>query len=254
MSEEKVGGARKRATRFFWCTLILATGASVCGNVAHAVLAQPEHAPIAATAACVPPTVLLGATHGVALLVRARTTGATYWCALALTVMLAGCAFVLSFDALRALALTWAGFPASTAWLWPLAIDLSIAQSTLALLALSGAPRKGRISSATPTAGARNGASVHNGVHLHPLDAPVADFPISNREVPTSSPDWTAHADQLISAGVTRIDRDKVATVLAELEEGVAPSTVARRHGVGYTTVTRLAETTKQPNRQEKPT
>lgn len=52
------------------------------------------------------PAVLLGATHGVALLVRTRTVGATYWCALTMTVLLAVCAFVLSFDALRTLALT----------------------------------------------------------------------------------------------------------------------------------------------------
>jgi hypothetical protein len=275
MSEEKVGGARKRATRFFWCTLILATGASVCGNVAHAVLAQPEHAPIAATAAVVPPVVLLGATHGVALLVRSRAGGAVYWCALTLTVALAGCAFVLSFDALRALALTWAGFPASTAWLWPLAIDLSIAQSTLALLALSGAPRRTaaahngaeaaqrngvanpqvnpgaslRLPSEQGFSGVstnaqvsrpsslrarndqgRNGASVHNGVHLHQLGAPV------------EQPDWLAKADELIEAGVTRIDRGKAAAVLAELDGGIAPSTVARKHKVGYATVARISD------------
>jgi Protein of unknown function (DUF2637) len=229
MSEVGQGGVRRRATRFHWATLTLATGASVAGNIAHAVLSQPGHALIAALAACVPPTVLCAAVHSVALLVRARTHGATYWSALTLTVALAGCAFVLSFDALRALALTWAGFPPATAWLWPLAIDLSIAQSTLALLALSGAPRKGRVSNATPTAGAHNGAVLHNGVHLHPLDAPV-DAP----------DDWGAQADQLISAGVTRLDRGKVATVLSELAAGTAPSTVARRHGVGYATVTRL--------------
>jgi hypothetical protein len=150
MAEVGQGGVRKRATRFFWCTLILATGASVAGNVAHAVLTHPEHAPIAATAAVIPPAVLLGATHGVALLVRSRTHGATYWCALAMTVMLAGCAFVLSFGALRALALTWAGFPPETAWLWPLAIDLSIAQSTLALLALTRAPRLVGVDASSP--------------------------------------------------------------------------------------------------------
>ena len=38
---------------------------------------------------------------GVALLVRTRTAGATYWCALAMTLLLAVCAFVLSFDAIR---------------------------------------------------------------------------------------------------------------------------------------------------------
>jgi hypothetical protein len=50
--------------------------------------------------------VLLGSTHGVALLVRTRTVGATNWCALTMTVLLAVCAFMLSFDALRTLALT----------------------------------------------------------------------------------------------------------------------------------------------------
>jgi hypothetical protein len=54
---------------------------------------------IAAAGAVVPPAVLLVATHGVALLVRARTAG----CAWAMTVALAGCAFGLSFDALRGL-------------------------------------------------------------------------------------------------------------------------------------------------------
>ncbi|MCV7100893.1 MULTISPECIES: DUF2637 domain-containing protein [Mycobacterium] len=210
-------GARRRAVRFFWSTLIAAAGASVAGNIAHAVLAEPGHALIAAAAAVVPPAVLLGSTHGVALLVRTRTVGATYWCALAMTVMLAACAFVLSFDALRALALTWAGFSPATAWLWPLAIDLSIAQSTLALLALSGTPRRG--------GGARNGAALlHNGFPLHSLDAPPEDT--QSARTPDAAYDWSAKADELIRAGVTRINRDKAATVLAELASGTAPSTI----------------------------
>jgi len=44
----------RRAVRFFWSTLIAATGASVAGNITHAVLAAPGHATIAATAAVVP--------------------------------------------------------------------------------------------------------------------------------------------------------------------------------------------------------
>jgi hypothetical protein len=224
--EEVVGGVRKRAVHFFWCTLILESGASVAGNIAHAVLAHPDHAQIAALAAVVPPAVAVGSTHGVAVLVRTRTVGAAHWCALVMTVALAAGAFVLNFDALCSLALTWAGFPPSTAWLWPVVIDPGIAQSTLALLALSGTPRR--------ASGAHNGASVHNGVPLHDLGVPV------------HPPDWTAAADELIGAGVTRIDRDKAATVLAELAGGTAPSTVARKHGVGYTTVIRIAETTKQ--------
>lgn len=217
---------RLSAVRFFWLTLSAATGASVAGNIAHAVLAAPSHAPIAAAAAVVPPAVLLCSTHGVALLVRARTVGATYWCALAMTGTLAACAFVLSFDALRTLALTCAGFSSATAWMWPLAIDLSIAQSTLALLALSGTRRRAGVT--------HNGAAMlHNGVPLRGLGTRV------------DPQDWTAAADELIGSGITRVDRYKLAAVLAELASGTAPSTVARKVGVGYSTVARIAETTK---------
>ena len=73
------------------------------------------------------------------------------------------------------------------------------------------------------TGGGHNGASVRTGALLHALDAPVAD--------------WTVVADELIGTGVTRLGRDKVAAVLAELADGTAPSTVARRVGVGYATV-----------------
>ena len=47
------GAHTRRAVRFFWCTLIAATGASVAGNIAHAVLVEPGHPPIAAAAAVV---------------------------------------------------------------------------------------------------------------------------------------------------------------------------------------------------------
>ncbi|HME48860.1 hypothetical protein [Mycobacterium sp.] len=46
---------------------------------------------------------------------------------------------------------------------------------------------------------------------------------------------------------MTRIERYKLATVLAELADRTAPSTVARRVGVGCATVARIAETTKRP-------
>jgi|GEM_PF-2718619 len=61
------GDAYRRAVRFFWCTSIAATGASVAGNIAHALLAAPDHASIAAAASVVPPAVLLTSTPGVAL-------------------------------------------------------------------------------------------------------------------------------------------------------------------------------------------
>lgn len=79
---------------------------------------------------------LLGATHSVALLVKTRRVSFVYWLALAMTFALAGCAFILSFDALRDLGVA-LGMAPSRAWLWPVAIDVSIANSTLSLLSLS---------------------------------------------------------------------------------------------------------------------
>jgi len=128
---------RRGAARFFWMWLIVATAMSVTGNVAHAVLhAESGIVALAAGAALVPPLVLLAATHSIAVLVRTPAGGLTYWCALLMTLALASCAFVLSFDALRSLAVT-LGLPASIAWLWPCAIDVAIARATLCLLALS---------------------------------------------------------------------------------------------------------------------
>lgn len=127
----------RAAARFFWTWLFVATAVSVAGNVAHAVLkAPPGMIRLAAVAAIVAPVVLLGSTHGVGLLVKARRVGFAYWCALATTIGLAAVAFILSFDALRDLAVT-LGMAPSRAWLWPVAIDMSIANSTLSLLSLS---------------------------------------------------------------------------------------------------------------------
>lgn len=214
----------QRAVRFFWRLLFAATGASIAWNVANAVLGTTTGGPaMAAAAAVIPPAGSAALTHGVALLVRARTTGWVYWCALAGTIALAACTFSLSFVALRDFAERYLGYSALPAILWSLSIDLAIAVSTLALLALTGAPKRGAVHDDAPP--------VRNGALLHHLDAPV-------------SVDGAHHAtaDDLIGAGVTRIERDKVAAVLAELADGTAPSTVARRLSVGYQTVARIAE------------
>jgi hypothetical protein len=103
-------------------------------------------------------------------------------------------------------------------------VDLSIAVSTLALIALTGAPRR-----------APDAPPAHNGALLHPLDAPVCVDGAHHA---------TAH--DLIGAGVTRLERDKVAA--AELYAGTAPSTVARRLSVGYQTVSRIADAVTTTN------
>src|ERR1700757_5194182 len=109
-------------TWFFWAWLFAATSMSVAGNVTHAIMNAPRGTvALAAAAAVVPPAVLLGSTHSVALLLETRRLGVTYWCALIMTVALAGCAFVLSFDALRDFAVS-LGFHPDRAWLWPVAV------------------------------------------------------------------------------------------------------------------------------------
>lgn len=158
MVAEDTTNETRAAVRFFWAWLLLATGVSVAGNVTHAVLAAPPGTVrLAAAAAVVPPAVLLGATHSVALLVRTRRAGFIYWCALVMTLALAACAFVLSFDALRDLAVA-LGMPASRAWLWPVAIDVSIANSTLSLLSLSP-PRSLSVTGVSDDASSRSFAS-----------------------------------------------------------------------------------------------
>ncbi|BBZ65789.1 hypothetical protein MINS_12180 [Mycolicibacterium insubricum] len=244
--------ATDSARRFFWCWLLAASTASIAGNVTHALLHTTGTPAIAAAAAVVPPVVLLAATHGVHTLVHARITGAAYRTALCITAALALCAFVLSFTALRDLAITAAGIPPQIAWLWPLAIDLSITASTVALLALTNAHR---VTWPAETAGqpvvqaAQNvHVSVHNDMHTTPDSTP--ERPTVAQIVARETTDqWTAmlpEAESVIAAGITRIDRVKVAQVLAAADTGTAPSAIARNLGVGYSTVTRILDHTEQ--------
>jgi hypothetical protein len=282
IADVAAGDATTRgAVRFFWIWLILATSVSVAGNVAHAVLTAPSATVrLAAAAAVVPPAVLLGSTHSVALLVKTRRVGFNYWCALAMTIALAGCAFVLSFDALRDLAVALGMLP-DRAWLWPVAIDVSIANSTLSLLSLSpprgasgptnrshGTPRQIPAQRA-PRRAARPHTSVADSVPAPPRDpgsaqpaaggqpadapqhtgppAPAASAP-SERPL-AAVPDtsgvaarrrWTPVADALVRSGVTSKDPAVVAAVLADHAAGTPPSTIGRRHNVHHSTVGRI--------------
>lgn len=225
----------RRAVRFFWTALILATGASVAGNVTHAVLNAPASTvTVAAAAALVPPTVLLGSTHSVALLVRTRANnGFTYWCALLMTLALALCAFVLSFDALRALAIT-AGIEPGHAWLWPLVIDVSIAQATLALLSLTRSRRSSATLSTTtrppvaPAAHPSASKSVNGAVTARPAGGAVPES------------HWSDVAHALVRDRRTKIEATVVAKVLALTEAQTPPSTIGRRLNVHHSAVRRI--------------
>jgi hypothetical protein len=253
---------RRGAARFFWLWLIVATSMSVTGNVAHAVLHAPASAvALAAGAALVPPVVLLAATHSVALLVRTRAGGVTYWCALVMTLALAACAFVLSFDALRSLAIT-LGLPGSIAWLWPCAIDVAIAQATLCLLSLSrrggalagDAARTVRSEPHTEAAGrmatsqrlanrrltAEPRESTESPESTEPRSADRGAVPVTTDRDPNSVQRWTPIAQSLVQEGITSKEPGLVAAILAQRAAGVAPSTIGRTYKVHHTTVGRI--------------
>ncbi|MGW6335923.1 DUF2637 domain-containing protein [Nocardia rhamnosiphila] len=156
-----------RAHGFFWSVLIAAAAVSITGNALHALLHATALPVLAAAVAVIPPLALLAAVHGAALLLRAHARArGTHLVATAMTALIAAGAFWLSFTALRALAVT-AGIPAGEAWLWPLIIEGSMAQATVALLALAhssarttaspahqdpGTPKRNAASPATETA------------------------------------------------------------------------------------------------------
>ncbi|WP_280203029.1 DUF2637 domain-containing protein [Nocardia cyriacigeorgica] len=126
-----------RAHPFFWSVLVAAATVSIIGNATQAILHGSAVPVVAAAVAVIPPLALLAAVHGVSVLVRADTGArATHVVATAMTALIAAGAFWLSFTALRSLAAT-AGVPGAEAWLWPLIIEGSMAQSTVALLALA---------------------------------------------------------------------------------------------------------------------
>jgi Protein of unknown function (DUF2637) len=238
------------AARFFWVWLVTASSMSVAGNVTHAIMNAPRATvALAAAAAVVPPAVLLGSTHSVALLVKTRRAGASYWCALMMTIGLAGCAFVLSFDALRDLAVT-LGFHPDRAWLWPVAIDVSIAQSTLALLTLAPHDRDSKAHD-----GGARGSAVPQSVDSLSADrararpapqrrSPAAGVPATpaSVSVPTGrhAAHWKTAADRLVRDGVTSKDPELVAAILADHAAGTAPSAIGRRQNVHHSTVNRI--------------
>ncbi|MEE3755232.1 DUF2637 domain-containing protein [Mycobacterium intracellulare] len=137
--------ARAQARAFCWAWLLFAAFASVSGNVLHAWMTAPAALRLgAAVAAIFPPLLLLGATHLVALLISTRRRRYRSIDLVVLLVVMvgaigvAGFAFSISFYALRDLMLLF-GQGANVAWRWPIAVDLSLIVSSLAMLSLTEA-------------------------------------------------------------------------------------------------------------------
>lgn len=270
---------RESAQRYFRGWLAAGVVTSILGNAAHAVL-DPDagSTAIAVAVAVLLPLGILGSTHGVHKLVAAGIVGRAYTAALSISVTVVAAAFLLSFFALAELAVDWAGISLWLCWLVPVFIDLSIAGCTVALFALSGAERDEVLDAAVHVAA----QVVHPAVHavaqpadLHvplpadlqpdthlvareadglvhvfeesvhdPVPGGVSVADLIAREAATSDA-LAAHlpaAEAILAAGVTRIDRVKVAEVLAEHEADVKPSMIARKLGVGYSTVVRILD------------
>jgi hypothetical protein len=90
-------------------------------------------------AAAVPPIVLLGAVHGIALAIRAGASGISG--AVSATTAIGAGAFAVSFLALRDL-MRLIGYSTATAWIFPVIINTAIAVSTVMLVALGDKPAR----------------------------------------------------------------------------------------------------------------
>jgi hypothetical protein len=259
-----VDGAARGVARFYWGWLVFATTVSVLGNITHALLVAPSgFRLLAAVASVVPPAFVLGSTHSVALSLRTRRFAVAYVAGLLMTIGIAACAFFLSFDALRALAVI-LGWPPDRAWLFPVAIDVSIAQATFGLLSLapetthSTHPRPTAVEDQPATVAStlrarnrmpRNGAvtvaEVPSALPVHQSDE-TNDVMTSVNDAPTvparttETTRWKHTAHQLVRNGTTSKDPEIVAAILAEHAAGTPPSTISRRRGVHHSTVGRI--------------
>ncbi|WP_327098201.1 DUF2637 domain-containing protein [Nocardia vinacea] len=108
----------------------VAAAVSITGNAAHAVLHADTQPAVAAAFAVVPPLAVLAAVHGITILLCAHARARlAHLLATLMTLMIAAGAFLLSFTALRELAVS-AAVPQQLAWLWPVIVEGSMTESS----------------------------------------------------------------------------------------------------------------------------
>ena len=235
----------RRAVRFFWAWLLGATLVSLAGNVSHAVLVAPTGSRwLAAAVAAVPPTVLLAAVHGIAVLVKANASGAVYRTAVGATAALAAGAFLLSFVALRDLAVL-AGIAPGLAAVLPLVIDLAVAVATIALVAVGDKPAR-RPRTATPSAApAATATAPRSAVPRKPATSPVGARRArgDHSTATVSSGEQTARlAAELVAAKTTRQPVKTVEAILIAHDNGDPLNRIAAALGVHHSAVKRVVE------------
>ncbi|OBB07099.1 hypothetical protein A5668_01415 [Mycolicibacterium fortuitum] len=237
-----------RAVRFFWTWLILATWLSLAGNVAHAWLSTGADARwLAACVAAVPPIVLLLSVHALAVLAKATASGAVYRAAVAATAVLAVGAFILSFVALRDLAII-AGIRPGLAPVLPLVIDLAIGVATLALVAIGDKPARrarnpvrGMASPATTTATPNRATATEKRTLV--TTATRNDTPAAASAASPSADDAARElAAELVAEKVTRHPIAVVERIIAAHDAGDPPNRIAKNSGVHHSTVSRVVD------------
>lgn len=234
----------RRAVTFFWGWLVGATITSLAGNITHALLTTPHHLRwIAAAVAAVPPTVLLTAVHGVAVLVKANASGLMYKVSVAATGVLALGAFLLSFVALRDLAVR-AGIAPALAALLPLVIDLAVAVATAAIVAVGDKPA-GRARNAAPSATHSSGETATSSrATARPKRGSVAATfsPSAIFSEPGATRGAALLAEELVSAKVTRQPVETVEAILMAHQEGKPLNRIAADLGVHHSAVKRVLD------------
>lgn len=241
----------RRAVRFFWTWLILSTCVSLVGNVVHAwVLAEPGTHWLAVGVAVVPPTVLLLSVHGLAVLAKVSTSGNAYRFVLGAIGALALGAFLLSFVALRDLAVI-AGIRPELAPVLPLVVDLAIGVATLALVAIGDKPaRRNRsatrsaASGATPTKTGAAAKRAHTALSAPKVAMNRNSANTCDAESATDSADESTRelATVLVAEKATRKPVGVVMQILAAHRAGDPPNRIAKSVGVHHSAVSRVIE------------
>lgn len=242
----------RRAVRFFWTWLMGATLTSLAGNIIHAVLTAPENLRwIAAVIAAVPPTVLLCAVHGIAVLAKTNASGTMYRVSVTATGALALGAFFLSFVALRDLAVI-AGIGPRLAAVLPLVIDLAVAVATAALVAIGEKPpRRGRNAASTATQPAARSATANRvTIGRDRGMSALPDGASATASAPHDATDAIAQlAAKLVAAKATRQSVEKVEAILLAHQNGDPLNRIAAVLGVHHSAVKRVLDAAA-PNRE----
>ncbi|WP_181068541.1 DUF2637 domain-containing protein [Nocardia nova] len=228
-----------RAHAFFWCVLAASATVSVTGNAVHAVL-HASAPSIAGAVAVVPPIALLTAVHGVTVLQRKQVrSSAAHRLAVVLTVLIAAGAFWLSFTALRSLA-ELAGIPHNQAWLWPLIIEGSMTQATVALISITQPPHD---TSPTTETAAPTGPTAVPDALPESSGTPAGDEIVRTPEATVAGTTTWREIAAVICARdpARRRDPDEVAHILAlHYAEGLNASEIAERTHRSRSTVSRI--------------